>query len=89
MRSITTTIDEPAPYQAKPRGGGGSGPYYPATFRIPRPTHALLSEHINRHRLTLQGVLAEALDEWMRKHKVGTFLPANWEEAKKDYEEQE
>lgn len=71
---------ESAPYVAPKRRKTEDNKYYPATIRLPRPTQKKLAAYALEHNTSLQGLVAEAIDAYMRAHGIGTFLPEGWEE---------
>ena len=82
MHGVSTQPAASAPIKARPKGGQEeTGKYYNASFRIPRPTMNKVADHLRIHDLSLQGILAEAFDAWLRANNVGTFLPEGegWE----------
>jgi hypothetical protein len=81
---VSNAPPEPAPYVAKPKRDKTEGRFYPMTFRIPRPTADLLSEIAFVRKTSLQAIVAEAVDLWLRKEQQGTFLPKGWQDEKRE-----
>ena len=72
---------EPKPFVAKPKRDRKEGSkFYPMTFRIPRQTADRLSQIAFERKTSLQALVAEAVDRWMRDERQGTFLPEGWED---------
>lgn len=68
-----------ARYAAPPRRKEESK-FYPGTIRMPRETHRLISTYALEHNSTIQGFIAEAIDDKLQKLRIGKFLPDDWEE---------
>jgi len=56
---------------------------YSMTFRIPRGTADRLQEMARLRRTTLQALIAEAVDRWLRAEGEGHFYPEGFFEARK------
>jgi hypothetical protein len=60
------------------RRSTGEGDFSRATVFLPRPTREVLAQHGVRHGMSLQEIVEEAMDEWMRRNGHPPFYPAGW-----------
>ncbi len=51
---------------------------YPMTFRMPRKTQKVLALYAVEQNTTLQDLVAQAVDEWMRARDLGDFDPEGY-----------
>jgi hypothetical protein len=74
---VSANEPEPVVARRKPKKSGSD--IYPATFRIPRPTAERLIEVAKQRETSLQGLMEEAMDRWMRSENEGVFFPDGWD----------
>jgi hypothetical protein len=81
---LSTPVPSAADVQAKgtitaKKKGNVNKPWVSATFYIPRPTHKRLREYATAHDISLQQILEEAADMWLRaKEPSVSFYPEGW-----------
>ncbi|MGA7329356.1 MAG: ribbon-helix-helix domain-containing protein [Rhodomicrobium sp.] len=61
-----------------PTRGRPDRPYVSQTFFVPRETHGRLKELAAKRNISVQMLLAEAVDAWLAEQGEPPFFPAGW-----------
>jgi hypothetical protein len=75
MESIIGKTTEDRPRMVAPTKGVPEYEFYNMSLRMFRETADKLADAAKQRHISLQGIVSEAVDRYMREEGIGTFLP--------------